>query len=266
MQRVLIGTPVKNCAAFLPTFLAQLQATLYPRTHLAIAFVENDSEDESFAILERALPDLRAQFRRVHLERLPFHFRLPHTSRHLPEVQPKRLSILNRLRQHILDQYLSDNDYVFWLDADLERIPPDALCRLVSFAVDVVIPLYTLPDGVVYDLTSHKLIDGKEITLPALVERFPGAELIEIDQVNAAALVHRRVLEKYGYRAAGVALQEGVVLSERARAQGFRLWFAPQVVIHHADIPGTKSLRRSVTQAVRRLWHKLASRRLDSER
>jgi hypothetical protein len=171
------------------------------------------------------------------LGRHDFGFKLPHTQdRHKPEFQRRRLHVLSMLRQMIVDRYLGDNDYVFWLDADFESIPQDAISRLVGLDLDMVIPLYTLGNGFMFDGSSYRTGPGGQIEgIKDLVERYPVQDLFEMDSINAAALVHRRVFAKVGYDPNDPD-QEGPHLARAAIRAGMKAWFYKGVTIIHANV------------------------------
>jgi hypothetical protein len=133
----------------------------------------------------------------------------------------------------VVDKFLKDNDYLFWVDVDFEYIPPDIINALLKFNVDIVSPPLYLRDGSLYDLSTSR--DGKTL------KDLPDEELLEVDHINAVALISRRVFER------GVNYidlidshdQEGGIFSQVAIAKGFKLYSATRCRIIHVTYSGT---------------------------
>ncbi|MGO4760221.1 glycosyltransferase, group 2 family protein, partial [Streptomyces sp. 2MCAF27] len=104
---LLVLTPVKDAAAFLPRHLDNLRALDYPRQALSLGLLEGDSSDGTWQALQDALPALEADFRRVTLVRRHFGLRLtgPRWAR---GVQRQRRSALAMARNHLLSCALAD--------------------------------------------------------------------------------------------------------------------------------------------------------------
>jgi hypothetical protein len=62
---VLILTPVKDAAHHLDHYVANIEATDYPKEALSIGLLESDSRDQTVQRLERLRPRLEARTRRV---------------------------------------------------------------------------------------------------------------------------------------------------------------------------------------------------------
>src|SRR5215204_3655374 len=98
---ILILTPVKDAAPFLPTYFKALNSLKYPFENVSLGFLESDSRDGTFGELERLLPSLRNQFRRVGLWQKNFGFQLPPWVHRSDErIQLPRRITLARSRNH----------------------------------------------------------------------------------------------------------------------------------------------------------------------
>jgi hypothetical protein len=146
--KILILTPVKDAAAFLPDYFKALNSLDYPFESISVGFLESDSRDETFEELERLLPVLRNQFRKVGLWRKNFGFLLP------PDVErwdekfqlPRRVT-LAKSRNHLLFHALDDEDWVLWLDVDVVEYPPDIIKQLLETRKLLVQPHCVLEYG-----------------------------------------------------------------------------------------------------------------------
>jgi hypothetical protein len=278
--RILIGVPVKNCASFLENLGLQLAALTYEKSAIDVALVVGDSIDDSLQDARKLAVVLRtAGFRKVFLQQLNLGYDLPHSARHIDSVQAPRLRGLAITRQFIIDSFLGDHDYVWWVDADYEVIPPLTLQALVDCKKDFVIPNLRLPDGTLYDHGSK--VNGR--TIDALGD----GNLHRLDIASAHAFISASVFAKAGYlrnpaQDHGIkkelllgktTFQEGDILSIRARAAGFELYVARNIVITHTEVNGMVPLMigdkplpqdyRSLR--IRELYLKILRREPDSE-
>ena len=245
---MLLGIPVKNCAAFLPNLVTQILGLDWQADRLRVIFLENDSDDDSYEACLCATDVLRYHGISSSTVQKSFGYHLPHESRHLPEVQRDRLRILGRLRQLIVDHYLQSAEYLFWVDADFERIPSNSLKMLVGAHKDIIIPVYrTAEDGSIYDCSSFALNDDSvRLTVHELLEHTGSDDIVPMHLLNAAALVHRRVFNSLKDAYIGAeGNQEGSVFSKAAITAGFSLWLHKKVCIQHACISGEEPLEES---------------------
>ncbi|MGH7128358.1 MAG: hypothetical protein ACREIV_07300, partial [Planctomycetaceae bacterium] len=74
---VLILTPVKNAAAHVGRYIANLRRLTYPHERISLGLLESDSTDDTYPAFERRMPELRATFRSVGLWKRDFGYRLP---------------------------------------------------------------------------------------------------------------------------------------------------------------------------------------------
>jgi hypothetical protein len=145
---ILILTPVKDAAPFLPTYFKALNSLKYPFENVSLGFLESDSRDGTFGELERLLPSLRNQFRRVGLWQKNFGFLLPPWLHRGDErIQLPRRITLARSRNHLLFHALDDEDWVLWLDVDVIEYPQDIIQQLLSTQKLLVQPHCVLEYG-----------------------------------------------------------------------------------------------------------------------
>lgn len=249
---VLILTPVKNSATDIPRYLHNLRTLHYPHERLAIGFLEGDSTDGSYEILAAALPDLAADFHAVHLfkEDVGYQSELP---RWVPSQQRQRRAAIAQSRNSLLMRTLGEEDWVLWIDADVEAYPADVLEQLLATGKDIVVPHCILPDGRTFDLNTFKLepgaasldwspyiIDG--ILQPPVgwgrsyLSDFPYEELVEVDGVGGTMLLVRADVHRHGAIFPVVPYQhlldtEG--FASIAKSMGYSCWGLPWLKIQH---------------------------------
>jgi peptide chain release factor subunit 1 len=152
---VLVLTPMKDTARHLDRYVRLLEALDWPRDRLSLGVLEGDSTDGTFPALEAMRSRLERRVHRLVLAQKHYRFHMPAgTPRWAPAFQLTRRAILARVRNQLLFRALDDEDYVLWIDADLESYPPDVLRRLLGQGVDVAMPHCTLPNGHTFDLNA----------------------------------------------------------------------------------------------------------------
>lgn len=138
-DEVLIAIPVRNAAATLPMLFQHLLALTHPVEKRTLAFIEGDSTDDSFALLDEFCRRHRDAFRNVQL--LRHHQRAPaYLRRWEPHHQRERRARIARIRNRLLAQALDREDWVMWLDADIVEFPPDLIADLRAVGAPVVHP------------------------------------------------------------------------------------------------------------------------------
>lgn len=248
MKNVLIGIPVKNCGAWLENTVKQIINLQYDKENISIVFIENDSDDYSFAVIEYCVNKLLSKYnyRSVKYEKRDIGFKLPHESRHDFRHMEKRMNSLKTIRNYIVDTYLLDNDFLWWVDADYQYIPPNFLIDAVNFDTDIIMPRVEV-EGKNYDGMTHALIDDVGVFIDEVAKKFDDA-FYPMNLVECASLVSRRVFD-HGLRYDSGVLtgdigvehyyQEGTHFSHRAKLAGFKLYGSLKHVIIHQPINGT---------------------------
>lgn len=245
---VLILTPVKNAAPHLRTYFDRLESLTYARDRLSLGMLEGDSDDDTYAQLERRLGELRPRFRGTALFKRDFHFRIPRgLQRWAPHIQKQRRTVLAKARNHLLFRVLDDEDWVLWLDVDVIEYPPDIIERLLATSKDIVQPncVYDY-GGRSFDLNAwrdqgrHHLHDLKD-----------EGELVPLDSVGGTMLlvradVHRDglIFPHFPYGLANAKIRtDNVWLGEieteglgiMASDAGVQCWGMPRLEIRHID-------------------------------
>ncbi|KAI9473230.1 hypothetical protein LPJ78_000734 [Coemansia sp. RSA 989] len=143
---LLILTPIKNNAKHLGRYFALLDKLKYPRNQTSLAFLVSDSTDRTQQMLieskkwyqETAPPELR--FQRFDIYRQDFFYALPRKQRHLREKQQERRIMMARARNYLWTRALRDEQWVLWIDGDLEYYPPNIVNDLMAYDKDVIVP------------------------------------------------------------------------------------------------------------------------------
>jgi glycosyltransferase involved in cell wall biosynthesis len=141
MDKVLVLTPIKDAAEFLPKYFERLGSLTYPRTALSVGLLESDSKDDSWSTANRLAENYRSQFVSIDVFKRDYGFSVPeHLPRWTPALQKVRRAILARARNQLLFRALKDHDWVLWLDVDVVEFPVDLIEHLVGFDLDILHP------------------------------------------------------------------------------------------------------------------------------
>jgi hypothetical protein len=113
----------------------------YPCARIALGFLESDSRDGTYTAIAARLPALQTRYRRVGLWKRDYDFRIPERyTRWSPAFQIPRRTMPAKSRNQLLFRALDEEDWVLWLDVDLEDYPADILLRLLATGKEIVQP------------------------------------------------------------------------------------------------------------------------------
>ena len=193
--KILILTPVKDAAEVLDSYFANLLRLQFPPQHLSLGFLESDSRDETYSLLQQKLPELRRTYRNVGLWKKDFGFQIPQdTPRWSGNLQYQRRAILARSRNHLLFRALDDEDWVLWLDADVCEYPADIIQRLLATGKEIVHPNCVLEyGGKSYDRNAWR--DKKKYHLDDLRRE---GDLVKLHAVGGTMLLIKADLHRDG--------------------------------------------------------------------
>jgi len=251
--KILILTPFKNAARFVPRYASLLEGIDYDPRLISLGMLEGDSDDGTYEKLQSLVPAWQQRFRRVDLLKHDYGLTLK-TARWAVSGQRMRREVLARVRNRLLSETIRDEDWVLWLDADLVDYPADLIKQLLSSGKDIVVPRCVRPDGSDFDLNAFRfapergpkeaqqyLID--EIYQPpkgigrSYLGAFLQERLVPIDSVGGTALLIRADLHREGlifpaYSHHGYIETEGLAMM--AKDMGYQCWAMPQLRIIHA--------------------------------
>jgi hypothetical protein len=264
-----------NSQKIMPNFKKLIEMLMYHHGWLSVAVGEDSSGDNTAVKVEELVKEWRSEkeFRRVefhHFSELHHQgWGEPSSGRPVPKhdlaVQLKRRRHIALARNMLLMRSLRDEDYVMWIDSDVEEVPPDIIQRLLSAKKDIVIPSCMIrsnrtghPGGFVgvYDWNTWKetktsleytkktkpdylFLEGYKQQRPkrlTLVELKNEGDLVEVDGIGGClilvkAIHHRQGLNFPPYVFKNQIETEG--FSRMAQAMGLKLWLMPKLHIFH---------------------------------
>jgi hypothetical protein len=247
---VLILTPVKDATGALDRYCDLLDRLSYPRHLLSVGLLESDSRDGTWEELNARLPRLREGRRRAEAWKRDFGFHFPPgVHRWEMGLQIPRRVVLAKSRNHLLFHALDDEEWVLWIDVDLEDYPPDVLESLLATGRDIVQPHCVHPHTrTTFDYNAWR--DGGRLHMQDLKGE---GELVRLDAVGGTMLLVLADLHRdglifpafpYGRRnpfarwpspftgqAGGEFETEGLGLM--ARDMGHQCWGMPHLEIVH---------------------------------
>ena len=139
LPTVLVAILAKQKAACLPLYLDCIDKLDYPKSKITLWVRENDSTDDTRAILEAWLDQHRHEYAKVHADFTPIDPTVSTMGVH--EWTCERFRLLGRLRQESLDATLKLGcDSYFVADCD-NFVRPHVLKRLVSLNRPLVAPM-----------------------------------------------------------------------------------------------------------------------------
>ncbi|KAI9317426.1 Anp1-domain-containing protein [Dichotomocladium elegans] len=269
-EHVLILTPLKNAAPYLPKYFELVDRMTYPKHLISIAFLVSDTDDSTIDILREQANDLlnrvnpEDRYHHIAIYEKDFNFELPEDRRHTFELQPLRRSYMARSRNYLLTAALRDEHaWVLWLDVDLVEYPPTILEDLMSVDVDVVVPncLRETEDNSFwgYDknnwqeteesLAMQKDLDPDYVLLEGYYEFLTNRNLmvdmpthlgklnkVPLDGVGATFTLVKSIVHREGANFPPYAFQHQVEtegFAKMAKAMGFGVYGLPGYLIYH---------------------------------
>jgi len=197
----------------LPCCLDNLRVLTFPHAQIALGFLESDSQDGTFAWLKEILPDLQSEFSRVALLKRDSGFQMV-GERWEVGNQRKRREILAQSRKYLLSRSLQEEDWVLWLDVDVQCYPLNVIEQLLESGKEIAVPNCVMVGmHQQFDLNTYKLkptaneIDWRPYIVDGLLQPPAGIGLwylndlelldaIEIDAVGGAMLLVRTDLHR----------------------------------------------------------------------
>jgi GT2 family glycosyltransferase len=245
MKNILIGIPVKNTGKYLENLFDQLVKLDYDHKYITISLVESDSKDDSYEICKNIKSKYNNIFKDIYINKLDFGFDLNHNlDRYNQDKFPNRIKNLIITRNFIVDNYLSNNDYLWWVDSDFEFIPNNTINLFIESNKDIIIPMLTHKTWGYHDCGSV-VFDGEK------QHRFQYIEsennLVKLDRADTHCFIKKEVFDKIKYKFISESYydgcggmqncwSDGTYFSIEAIKKGFGLYGAKHIVIKHHDI------------------------------
>lgn len=266
MPKILILTPLKEYDIFIKKYYQLVISLRYPHDLISFGFLESEWVNPSVSLKYLMLfENLTKEFRSVKF----YHINASMTSlialepptnqhKHSIEYQSYRRSVLARCRNYLLAKALDDEDFVLWIDADLDYYPPDIIETLLSTEKDIVVPacMFTEGNNQIYDLNTfvggnpelinkifgsnglifngYNFIDRK--TLVHFRPDTPRNGTVEVDGVGGTMLLIRADLHREGLIFPPFNFERHIEtegLAFMARKMGYKCWGMPHVEIWH---------------------------------
>jgi glycosyltransferase involved in cell wall biosynthesis len=212
MEKVLVATPLRNEEQNLPRFFSLLESLDYPTELLSLAFLEGDSTDNTYEKLlewKNSHPSLKIWLKKLDLG--------------MEKTKFERLAIS---RNTIVEEALKDEDYVFWLEGDVETLPTETLKSLIDDNRDIVTALLVFDEP---PLRSRYFL-GK--TDRPYIKDIPEG-LVQVGWVGGVFLVKRRVCEAQVKCDVRKDLGETVSFCLNAKEHGFSCYVDTRIKVKH---------------------------------
>ncbi|KAJ3047375.1 hypothetical protein HK097_011583 [Rhizophlyctis rosea] len=129
-------------------YLGMTHTFLFPRHHTSIGFLVSslDEYNAMKATLKDTLsttvpiPSPYGLYTGITLiYKPPFDNQIDRSQRHLNHAQKERRRLIARLRNYLLYSVLKEeHDWVLWMDADIVKVPPEAIGVIVDSGKDIV--------------------------------------------------------------------------------------------------------------------------------
>jgi hypothetical protein len=150
-ERVLLLTPLRDAAYYLPKYFELVAQLTYPHDLIDLGFLVSDSTDETLAVLAFELdrlqnkpdPKLGGPFHSVTIAKKDFgiHESNDVESRHSFEFQGPRRKAMGRARNYLLASTLKlDHSWVYWRDVDIVDSPKKIIEDFVKHDKDILVP------------------------------------------------------------------------------------------------------------------------------
>jgi hypothetical protein len=147
-ERVLILTPLRDAAVYLPQYFDLLSELTYPHHLIDLGFLVGDSTDDTLAVLSAELDRIQRRddsvpFNSVLIVEKDFGVITGQTveERHSFEAQGPRRKIMARARNYLLSAALKpEHSWVYWRDSDIKDSPKKILEDFVAHDRDIIVP------------------------------------------------------------------------------------------------------------------------------
>lgn len=147
-EKILILTPLKDAAYYLPKYMALVNDLSYPHELLDLAFLVSDTKDETLATIAIEAEKIQksgSPLRDVRIIKKDFGKlggdQNNVEDRHAFEFQAVRRKALGKARNYLLASALKpDHSWVLWLDVDIVEMPKTLIEDLAGHDKDVIVP------------------------------------------------------------------------------------------------------------------------------
>ena len=265
---IIILTPFADKTKRLKKFIQLLCSLDYPHDRISVALGQDFGVSQEGEVdgVEELLSVMRASFRDVTLYRLENNAsKIPHGLRLKPSLQPSRRGHLARSRNELLIRAVkADHDWVIWLDADLEFVPPNLVQLLLAPNEQIVAPacvqyrpfetfdqnLWRETPKSLDFLSKERATKGDDFIMiekyhtlrKRLVDIRNEGPVVPIDGVGTCCLLVSASCHRQGLNFPSFAFDshiESEGLARMATKMGFRIYGLPFVQVFH-DMEGIR--------------------------
>jgi len=215
---ILILTPTKNDAHYLPRHFKAWEKVDYPREKIRWVWIYGESTDDTMNILNKYFSKGRWNCE-IYFE--PQFENLTKSAMWIADVMNSFKKIYR------------GEDFVILSDSDIVKISPMLLNELVSLDLDIVAP-YVWHHGRrndFFDTYVFRDLKGNKYSHHN-VPHMDSKEPIELSSAGTMLLVKGKIFKKVKFDNPCPMLQ----FCKNARKEGYKVWAAPWVKIFHADV------------------------------
>jgi cellulose synthase/poly-beta-1,6-N-acetylglucosamine synthase-like glycosyltransferase len=149
-EKILILTPLRDAAPYLPKYFDLLSELTYPHHLIDLGFLVGDSTDDTLAVLsaelariQKTTDNLNEPFNSVLIVEKDFGVVTGQSveERHGFAAQAPRRKVMARARNYLLSAALKpEHSWVYWRDSDIVDSPKKILEDFVAHDRDVIVP------------------------------------------------------------------------------------------------------------------------------
>lgn len=215
-MNVMVGCPISKNRV-LPTYLEHIYNLDYPKNNIHLAFLVNNSTDDTYDILDVFKGEHINEYREIDIwdvEGLkPGYLR---GDRH----KLRDYRAFAKIRNVWLSMLSDTDSYLFSVDSDI-LLPSNSLKRLLSHGKKLIsLLICNQPHIEQYNILRERMFQNKYTSMYG--NDFP-RKLIEVDATGAAILIHREVIDegvRYEFHKQG----EDLGFCRNARDNGFKIY------------------------------------------
>jgi hypothetical protein len=149
-ERILILTPLRDAAPYLPKYFDLLADLSYPHELIDLGFLISDTTDDTLAILASEIDRIQSggihglAFNSVKIIEKDFGVDIAQgdvEERHSFKAQGPRRKAMGRARNYLLYSTLGpEHSWVYWRDVDIVEHPRQILEHFIAHDKDIIVP------------------------------------------------------------------------------------------------------------------------------
>lgn len=146
-ERVLLLTPMRDAAHFIPKYFDLISELTYPHELIDLAFLVGDCKDETLSVLSSELnrvqkmPDIAFRSATIIQKDFGVTTNMDVDDRHKYKEQGPRRKAMAKARNFLLSAALGpDHSWVYWRDVDITDSPSKIIEDFVAHNKDILVP------------------------------------------------------------------------------------------------------------------------------